>query len=82
LGTHAIYINTLRVGSTEEEEEKYGLVYNFSDPDSMEEEAFKKTIELLKNPNLKQEGKLKKEILVKDKIDVTKFAVDFVEMQN
>lgn len=31
LGTHAIYVNTLRLGYTDEEEEKYQLVYNFAE---------------------------------------------------
>ncbi|WP_225420004.1 DUF354 domain-containing protein [Methanohalophilus profundi] len=36
LGTHAIYVNTLRLGYTDEQEEKYGLVYNFSNPNTCE----------------------------------------------
>jgi len=78
LGTHAIYVNTLRLGYMDEEEEKYGLVYNCTNPKSMEKKAFEKAIELLKNPNLKQEGKTKREKLLADKIDVTKFMVDLV----
>jgi hypothetical protein len=79
LGTHAIYVNTLRLGYTDEQEEKYDLVYNFSSPDTMEKESFNKAIELLKNPNLKEEGKKKREKLLADKIDVTEFMVRFVE---
>lgn len=79
LGTHAIYVNTLRVGYTDEEEERYDLVYNVSDPESMEKEVFDKAINLLNNPNLWQEGKIKGEKLLKDKIDVTKFMVEMIE---
>lgn len=79
LGTHAIYVNTLRLGYTDEEEYVYDLVYNFSDPDTMEKESFNKAIELLKRPNLREEGKAKGEKLLDDKIDVTKFMVEFVE---
>lgn len=79
LGTHAIYINTLRLGYTDEEEERYNLVYNFSNPEIMEKEAFDKAIELLRNPNLWREGKTKRDKLLAEKIDVTRFIVDFVE---
>ena len=79
LGTHAIFVNTLRLGYTDEEEEKYNLVYNFSDEKTMEKQAFDKALELLKNNNLRNEGKRKRERLLEDKIDVTKFMVWFVE---
>lgn len=79
LGTHAIYVNTLRLGYTDEEEEKYNLVYNFSDEKTMGNEAFDKALELLGNINLREEGKRKREKLLKDKIDVTVFMVWFIE---
>ena len=79
LGTHAIYVNTLRLGYTDEEEEKYNLVYNFSDGKTMEKQAFDKALELLGNNNLRNEGKRKREKLLNDKIDVTAFMVKFVE---
>jgi predicted glycosyltransferase len=79
LGTHAIYVNTLRLGYTDEEEEKYNLVYNFSDGKTMEKQAFDKALELLENNNLRNEGKRKREKLLKDKIDVTAFMVKFIE---
>lgn len=79
LGTHSIYVNTLRLGYTDEEEEKYDLVYNFSNTDDIEKKVYDKALKLLKNPNLKQEGKIKKENIIKDKIDVTAFMVQFVE---
>ncbi|PWB50025.1 MAG: hypothetical protein C3F06_13045 [Candidatus Methanoperedenaceae archaeon] len=79
LGTHAIYINTLRLGYTEEEETKYNLVYNFSDKNTMEKQAFDKALELLENKDLRNEGKKKRERLLKDKIDVTAFMIKFIE---
>jgi predicted glycosyltransferase len=79
LGTHAIYVNTLRLGYTDEEEEKYNLVYNFSAEKTMEKQAFDKALELLGNNNLRREGKRKRERLLNDKIDVTAFMVWFIE---
>lgn len=82
LGTHAIYVNTLRLGYLDEEEEKYDLVYNFSTTNDIEKNVYDKASELLKNPNLKQEGKIKRENIIKDKIDVTAYIVQFVEQYN
>ncbi len=79
LGTHAIYVNTLRLGYTDEEEYRYGLVYNFSDPNTMEKDAFNKAVELLEKPDLISEGKKKRERLLEDKIDVTAFMVKCIE---
>ena len=80
LGTHAIYVNTLRLGYTDEEDEKYNLVCNFSDKETMEKEAFDKALELLENNNLRRVGKRKREKLLKDKMDVTAFMVWFIEI--
>jgi predicted glycosyltransferase len=79
LGTPAIYVNTLRLGYTDEEEEKYGVVYNFSDPKTAQKQAFEKAIELLENKNLKSEWRKKRDKLLRDKIDVTKWMTEFVE---
>ena len=79
LGTHAIYTNTLRLGYTDEEEEKYDMVYNFSDEKTMGQKAFDKALELMENDNLRRDGKLKREKLLKDKIDVTAFMVELIE---
>lgn len=69
LGTHAIYINSIKLGYLEELEHAYKIVYNFSN----ERRALKKAIQLLKNSNLKKLGKIKRKQIIKDKIDVTKF---------
>lgn len=82
LGTHAIYVNTLRAGTTDEIETKYDLLYNFSNKEDIETKVPKKVSELFENPNLKQEGKTKREKIIKDKIDVTAFMVQFVEQYN
>lgn len=82
LGTHAIYVNTLRLGYLDEEEEKYDLVYNFSTQEDIEKKVYDKALELLKNPNLREDGKKKRDKLLKDKIDVTQFIAQFVEHYN
>ena len=79
LGTHALYVNTLRLGYTDEEEEAYGLVYTFSDPAAMEQDVIEKARELVQNKNIKAEGREKRVKLLKDKIDLTQYIIWFVE---
>jgi len=79
LGTPAIRCNSF-VGPNDmsnfiELEQKYVLIFNFSDP----ELAIQKAIELIQTPDLKQEWQKKRERLLKEKIDITAFMVWFVE---
>lgn len=79
LGTPAIYVNTLRLGYLDEQEDRYGLVYNFLNPETGQTEALKKALELLQRNDLKEEWQSKKERLLSDKVDVTEFMVKFIE---
>jgi len=79
LGTPAIRCNSF-VGENDmsnfkELENKYGLIFNYSDP----KKALEKAVELLHKPGLKEEWNGKKERLLKDKIDVTGFITWFIE---
>jgi predicted glycosyltransferase len=77
LGTPSIYISTLAgtMGNFSELEEKYGLLFNYSDSDA----ALVKAIELLKDPELKKNWETKRASLLKDKIDVTSFIIKLIE---
>jgi predicted glycosyltransferase len=79
LGTHAIYVNTLRLGYTDEEGDKYNLVYTFSNPHEIETGVLERAVQLLKDPDLRTKGKQKRQKLLQDKIDVTGFMMWFVE---
>jgi predicted glycosyltransferase len=79
LGTHAIYVNTLRLGYTDEEEDLYGLVSTFSDVDGTDDDVIARAMELLGKPDLRKEGQEKRERLLRDKIDVTDFMIWFIE---
>ncbi len=79
LGTPAIRYNTF-VGEKDmsnfiELEKKYVLIHSYDDPDK----AINKAIQLIQRPNLKEEWKGKREMLLKDKIDVTEFMIWFIE---
>ncbi len=79
LGTPAIRCNSFvgpdDMGNFIELEKKYDLIYSFREADK----ALKKTLELLQQPDLKEKWAKKREKLLADKIDVTRFMVDFVE---
>lgn len=79
LGTPAIRCNNF-VGPDDmsnfiELEQKYGLIYNYREPDK----AVEKAVKLIQKPGLREEWQHKREVLLKDKIDITAFMVWFIE---
>lgn len=75
LGIPNVYINSLTVGYCKEQDEKYNLCFHLKN-DSKAIEFIKN---LISNENLSEEYSHKKEIMLKDKINVTDFMVWFVE---
>jgi len=79
LGTPVVrfnsYVGKKDMGNFIELEEKYDIMYSFNNFDRAKE----KIEELLVNANLKEEWQAKRERLLEDKIDVTKWMIDFVE---
>ncbi len=75
LGVPSIFLSSSKRGYTNEQEKKYGLVFNFSE----QKQAVDKALELLKRDDLKEEWLAKKEVMLKDKIDVTSWLIKFVE---
>ncbi len=74
LGTAAIYVNTIR-RSYNEDQEKYGLVYNFQS----EEGVLDKILEIEKTKDLKKTFRKRRTKMLADKIDLTALMVWFVE---
>ena len=79
LGTPSIRCNTFvgRIHYLEEEEHKYGLTYGFR-PDQTEA-MFQKIEELLAMPNLKQEWQVRRQKMLSEKIDYSRFLTWFIE---
>lgn len=79
LGTPAIRCNTFvgRCSTLDELEHKYGLTHGFLP--KYRDKMFDKIIELLNKPNLKLEWQEKRKKMLKDKIDLTGWMVDFME---
>jgi len=75
MGVPSIFIDFEGRGYTDEEEEKYGLIYRFSTQKQDQEKA----IQLLEKPDLKNEWVKKRERLLNDNIDVTQFMIDLVK---
>jgi uncharacterized protein len=75
LGTPAIYINSLKLGYTNELDRKYKLVYNL-DSDTPLGDIIKRTKKVLRIN--KGEISKRRNVLLKDKIDVTEFLVNLL----
>lgn len=75
LGVPSIYVSNTERGYLNELESDYGLVYNISDRDV----ALQKSVELLSNDSIRTLWEEKRNLMLKDKIDVAKFIVEAVE---
>jgi uncharacterized protein len=74
LGTPAIYVNSMEAG-TIDDHEKNGLLFHYRDYDGV----LKKALEIINNPNSRTEFKAKRDLMLRNKIDVTAFLVWFIE---
>ena len=77
LGTHAVKCNSNvgEFGNFMELEQKYKLIHCYQ----RSEQAIRKAVELIQQPDLKEQWAIKREKLLADKIDFTQFMVDFIE---
>lgn len=74
LGVPTVYLNPLRLGYLEEQERRYGLVYNADDAD----DALARALEWIDSRTAEQNGEARRR-LVSDHVDVTRFVVDEVD---
>ena len=79
LGTPSIRSNSFvgKISYLEELEYRYGLTYGFKVED--QDKMLLKIKELLRDKNLKERWQEKRERMLKDKIDVAQFLVEFIE---
>jgi len=78
LGTPSIYLNDLWFGYTDEEEE-YGLLFNFKASEQEQDRAIKKGIQILSNPDAEAQMQENLKRFLRNKIDVSGFMVWFIE---
>jgi len=79
LGTPSIFLNNAGIGYTDELEKNYGAVFNFKESREDQEKSIKKGIEILQDDNSKLKWSYKREAILNNKIDVTKFITNFIE---
>jgi len=79
LGTPSIFLDNDGRGYTDEQEEKYELVFNFTESASDQEKSIQKGLEILQMQSLKSEWKKRKDKMLSEKIDVTAMMVWLVE---
>ncbi len=79
LGTPSVRINSFvgKLSTLEELEHRYGLTFGFK-PDNTEG-VLKKVTELVNIPNLDEEFEKRRQKMLSDKINVTAFAIWFIE---
>ena len=79
LGTPSIFLDNDGRGYTDEEEERYGLVFNFSESLLDQTRSLKKAIDILNTPNREIEFQKRHQKMIDEKIDPTKFIAWFIE---
>lgn len=79
LGTPSIFISTSIRGYTNEQQNRYGLTFTFSNPKTCQIDGLAKGLEILRDPDSKKKWIRKRDRMLEDKIDVTRFIVDVVE---
>jgi uncharacterized protein len=77
LGIPSIFIDKYTLGYTDYLENKYGLLYNYTDSESDQKQAIKRAIEVVTSDSKKYLEKQKK--LLSDSIDMNKFLLWFIE---
>ena len=77
LGTHAFFVSRTGRGYTDEQQQRYGLVHCFADRQG--KEALAEVERLMSKVDLKLDAEKRRRRLLEEKIDVTRWMVDFLE---
>ena len=79
LGTPSIFVDDVGRGYTDEQQEKYGLVFNYPASREGQEQSIQKCVDLLFQNKDKSEWIEKRNAMIAEQIDLTAFLVWFVE---
>ena len=79
LGVPSVFLDSKGRCYTQEEEEKYGLVFRYNLTPNGIENGIRKGVELLTTAGVKEDWREKRRLLIEDSIDVTEFLVWFIE---
>jgi len=75
LGTHALYVNTIVSGTTQELSDRYGLMASFNDGENRYNLAAQKAEEWLADPGLEAQGQEKRARLLSEKVDINEYFI-------
>ena len=75
LGTHALYVNAIISGTTQELRRRYGLLEAFNDGEDRYSRAAQKAEEWLEDPTLEARGQEKKARLLEEKMDINGYFI-------
>jgi predicted glycosyltransferase len=78
LGVPSIFVNTLRMGYVEEQQDRYGMMFITANGNA----AVDRAIEWAREPSINQTWAAKRRRLLSEKIDVTAWMVEFIERCN
>lgn len=81
LGTPAIYLDNVGRGYTDEQEHTYDSVFNFTESPEDCRASIQKGVDILTTTDVRALWKEKKERLLREKIDVTDWMIQFVEQR-
>lgn len=75
LGTHALYVNTIISGTTQEQEARFDLLSCFCQGENRFQRAADRAESLLQDPELEKKGHAKRERLLREKTDINAYFI-------
>ena len=78
LGTPAIFLSTSRRGYIDEQQDRYGMVFSFNDPQTGQAQALAQARALLDDPATPERWQQKRRAMLAELIDVTAFITETV----
>ena len=75
LGVHALYVNVIKSGSTQEQCDRFHLLDNYNDGDDRYERALARALALLADPALTETSHAQRERLLSEKTDVNDYFI-------
>jgi uncharacterized protein len=79
LGTHAFFIDNIVRGYTTEQEQRYGLVFNYDSNAAGVRRALAKLRELLDTPDLIEQGRNKRRQLLWEKVNLNRWMLNYFD---
>ena len=79
LGVPGIFLHNRELYYLRQQEQKYGLVFNFSESETDQQKSVQKGIEILSTPDIKMQWEIKQKKMLHDMIDPSSFLTWFIE---